>query len=91
MMEVILEFLVIKIIMPLTVVIAALGVIGIPVVFIVALASPRSPTFELNVSEWLCTLDRKRVNTSMVLVGKIMVPSTTNSIECLQWTKKESR
>lgn len=47
-----------------------------------------APTFELRVDSWKCTQYVHESSTALILVGKVLVPMTTNSQRCVQWSSK---
>jgi hypothetical protein len=79
----VIEFLIVKIIMPFVVISTLIGIICIPFLFYQGLMQSESPTFKLYKNEWQCT-QAKSIPT-MVMMGKIMVPE--NDTKCIQYEK----
>ena len=48
----------------------------------------RSPDFTLKKEEWECTKKVDVESTYYIMVGKVMVPQTSTTEECVQWTRK---
>lgn len=47
-----------------------------------------SPTFTLDKSDWACSISHEESVTIMIMVGKVLVPQTSHSMVCDQWSKK---
>lgn len=44
--------------------------------------------FSLKKDEWVCSASVERASTTYVQSGNVMVPITTHSKHCTQWTEK---
>jgi len=67
--------------------------IGFIVLVIVALpfalyAESQAETFELKKYAWVCSQSVERPTTTYIQTGNIMVPMTTYSKHCTQWSEK---
>lgn len=63
------------------------------VLFVVALpfliyADYKAERFALRKDEWLCSASVERPSTTYIQSGSVLVPITTYSKHCTQWTEK---
>lgn len=69
-----------------------LGIVILVLMVIVApfawYAESKAERFALRKDEWTCTQSHERALTTYVQSGSVMVPLTTYSKECDQWSKK---
>lgn len=63
-------------------------ILGVPVVGYGLYRSSQSPTFSLRKDEWACTRSEPRTTTTYVMSGKVMVPITTTTRHCTQWSEQ---
>lgn len=72
------------------IVIAALlsAVIGLPVAGYFWWQASQSPTLTLTKSEWACTQSQTVPITTYVQSGTVMIPLTTYTKECHQWSRQ---
>ena len=83
------DFLVERVLFPALVVLIVLAVfIGLPMMLYAEWQQSKSPTFTLHKNEWACTQMQRVPITTYVTSGKVMVPITTYSDECHQWSKQ---
>lgn len=68
------------------VLVAAFIFIGIPAIGYSFWASSRAPTFELRKDQWACTSAHAVTSTIYMEVGKVMVPQTSTTNVCDQWS-----
>lgn len=67
------------------VIILTISIIALPFVFYY---DSKSPTFSLKKDEWGCTKDQTYTTTTMIMIGKVMVPQVNTNTECVQWSRK---
>lgn len=77
-----------KIILPFIVVGMALFIISVPFLIYACHQEQKRPTFELKKDDWSCSREHEYVTTTMVMVGKVMVPQTITHHDCIQWSHK---
>lgn len=49
----------------------------------------KRPTFDLKKDDWVCTKFHREASTYYITVGKVLLPQTTTTEVCDQWTRKE--
>lgn len=47
-----------------------------------------SKTFSLETDEWSCSKEYEYQSSTMILVGKIMVPQIITYHDCIQWSRR---
>ena len=78
-----------KILIPVLIfILVLLLIVVLPCSIYTSYKDSQSPTFELKKKDWDCTNVHKYTTTTFVLVGKIMVPQTTQHSDCIQWSHK---
>jgi hypothetical protein len=72
----------------LTLALGAAMFIGIPWGIYAWITYTPSETFTLRFDQWACTEHVTRDVTTHVLVGKVLVPTTSRQRVCTQWSEK---
>ncbi len=84
----ILDRLMTYVIMPLVI----LGILALVVIIPVACYKTyqdfTAETFSLKKTDWNCTATHSYTTTSTMIVGKAVIPQTTQHNDCVQWTRK---
>lgn len=62
--------------------------VGLPMLAYKDWKASKSPTFTLRKSEWACTNVQTIPVTTYVQTGKVMLPVTTNTKVCHQWSRQ---
>jgi hypothetical protein len=62
--------------------------VGIPLLLYGFYLDSKRPGFSLKKDDWVCLGHKQVKSTQYVLVGKVMVPQTFTSDECINWVKK---
>lgn len=68
------------------VLLAAFLFLGLPAIVYAMWHSANSPTFELRKDQWACTSAHIETSTMYVKVGEVLVPQTSNSSVCDQYS-----
>lgn len=63
-------------------------IFAIPFVVYIVYRNYNSPSLSLTKSHWDCSQSVLKSNTTYVMSGNVMVPITTQDLDCVQWTKK---
>ncbi len=63
-------------------------IFGVPIGAYAIYTYSGKPTFELKKDEWSCTKVHERTTSHMVMVGKVMVPQSTTSNVCVEWSRQ---
>ena len=68
------------------------GIVILAVIIVIApiaiYADSQRPEFSLKKDEWTCTQFVERASTTYVQSGNVMVPITSYSKHCTQWSEK---
>lgn len=62
--------------------------VGLPLIGYAFYHDMTSPTFSLKKDSWRCTASHNESSTYFIQAGKVMVPQTTNSTVCDQWSRR---
>lgn len=74
-----------------------IGLIGVALMFILAVSvglgvaiyrDAERPTFDLKKDEWACTKSHVETTTTMIMVGNVLIPNTSTTTVCDQWSRK---
>jgi hypothetical protein len=76
------------IVMPVLIIAIVLLILALPFILHATWKQSKSPTFTLHKNEWACTNMQRIPITTYIQSGNVMVPVTTYSNECHQWSKQ---
>ncbi len=62
--------------------------VEIPLLVYGCFRESQSPTFELKKDDWSCSLEHEYTTSTMILVGKVMVPQMITHHDCIRWEQK---
>lgn len=57
----------------------------VPIGLFIWFLDSQSPTFSLRKDEWSCTLEHEYTTSTMVMVGKVIVPQMMTHHDCIRW------
>lgn len=82
------DFIFEKIFFPIMFIFIILIFLAIPFAIYDWYKEAKRETFHLKKDDWSCSKEYKYTTSTMILVGKVIIPQTITHQDCIQWSHK---